>query len=76
MSNCPVRTVQTPVPNVGLLTIERIEPHGSLGTPADALGVGDALGAGTVWAIAGVTVAAPQANAATTFHLIRSHHRH
>jgi hypothetical protein len=43
-SKCPVRTVQTPVVTVGRFTIERIDPHGSLGALGDGAGEGDAGG--------------------------------
>jgi hypothetical protein len=44
MSKWPVRTVQTPVVTVGRLTIDRIDPQGSLG----ALGVAEGDGEGEV----------------------------
>jgi hypothetical protein len=56
--------VQTPVPKVGRLTIERIELHGSLGGLGDGetLGPGGALGAAPACARAEVlpaTIVAP-----------------
>jgi hypothetical protein len=63
-SKCPVRTVQTPVETVGRFTIDKSDPHGSLG--AAGAGDGEAEGNGE----AAITATAAK-SIAIAYHLRR-----